>query len=164
MAQLSSSVLEEISSQTSRWPRPVSRIATVPRAKPNRPDLSFLFCRRVSASFSNVRGSCECCGALYRNPGGHLLPDSCLPLLGTRDSVGMLHPRASGIASGRLTIVQALCLVAGTMSGAVRSVILQHFAKGGTLPPGPQSSCHARVHLICLLSLEGATQTLGTSP
>ncbi|CAK9072970.1 unnamed protein product, partial [Durusdinium trenchii] len=30
----------------------------------------------------------------------------------------------------------ALCLIAGTMSGAVRSVILQHFAKGGTLPPG----------------------------
>ncbi|CAE6952852.1 Ttn [Symbiodinium sp. KB8] len=30
----------------------------------------------------------------------------------------------------------ALCLVAGTMSGAVRSVILQHFAKGGRLPPG----------------------------
>lgn len=30
----------------------------------------------------------------------------------------------------------ALCLVAGTMSGAVRSVILQHFAKGGSLPPG----------------------------
>ena len=28
-------------------------------------------------------------------------------------------------------------MVAGTMSGAVRSVILQHFAKGGTLPPGP---------------------------
>ena len=33
--------------------------------------------------------------------------------------------------------LEALCMVAGTMSGAVRSVILQHFAKGGTLPPGP---------------------------
>ena len=36
---------------------------------------------------------------------------------------------------------QALCLVAGTMSGAVRSVILQHFAKGGSLPPGAGVRC-----------------------
>lgn len=31
---------------------------------------------------------------------------------------------------------EAVCLVAGTMSGAVRAVILQHFARGGRLPPG----------------------------
>eukprot|EP00928_Gymnodinium_smaydae_P013897 TRINITY_DN15041_c0_g2_i1.p1 TRINITY_DN15041_c0_g2~~TRINITY_DN15041_c0_g2_i1.p1 ORF type:complete len:576 (-),score=62.18 TRINITY_DN15041_c0_g2_i1:34-1668(-) len=29
-----------------------------------------------------------------------------------------------------------ICTIAGTMSGAVRSVILQHFARGGNLPPG----------------------------
>eukprot|EP00931_Biecheleriopsis_adriatica_P063274 TRINITY_DN3827_c0_g2_i1.p1 TRINITY_DN3827_c0_g2~~TRINITY_DN3827_c0_g2_i1.p1 ORF type:complete len:541 (-),score=97.37 TRINITY_DN3827_c0_g2_i1:43-1665(-) len=31
-----------------------------------------------------------------------------------------------------------LCTLAGTMSGAVRSVILQHFARGGQLPPGSE--------------------------
>mmetsp|Transcript_21618 Transcript_21618/g.50505 ORF Transcript_21618/g.50505 Transcript_21618/m.50505 type:complete len:566 (-) Transcript_21618:142-1839(-) len=37
-----------------------------------------------------------------------------------------------------LYIGPLLCTVAGGMSGAVRAVILQHFARGGSLPPGQE--------------------------
>ncbi|CAE7728023.1 RUS3, partial [Symbiodinium pilosum] len=51
------------------------------------------------------------------------------------NAVGHLVEILAAIFSGVVAFLYlgpALCLVAGTMSGAVRSVILQHFAKGGT--------------------------------
>lgn len=90
--------------------------------------------RNLLASFMSLFAATPGMSELYRHfPRIFRMSSECLNAAGhLLEILAALFSQTAAL----LYMGPIVCKMSATMSGAVRSVILQHFAKGGSLPPG----------------------------